>query len=443
MTNAKQLVEQIRDGKVTARSLVEQCFARIDETNADIEAWAYLDKEGALVRADALDAIRLSGRPLGALHGIPIGLKDIVDTKDMPTQCGTPLMAGRQPDTDAAIVERLLDAGAIIIGKTVTTEFAFMYPSKTHNPRNVLYSPGGSSAGSAAAVAAGHVPIAVGSQTNGSVIRPAAFCGTYGFKPTSGIISRRGLLAQSPILDQVGVFATNIEDMGLICDVIGGYDGKDSASYPWPRPRMYDGATSEALVEPNFVFFEMPYFDQLDSDARAGMMEVVDALGDRVEVLDAEKSFGSLVEAHQIIMEYQIAQNLGWTLDKDPENVSPKIADAINRGRKFSAEAFAESCQIRDETITYFKLFFRDYDAILTPSAPGPAPLFDEGTGNPIFSTIWTLCGLPCVTLPLLSTEGGLPMGVQLVGGTEEDDRLLRTANWMLNHLMNEEQPTE
>ena len=438
MTSAKQLVELISDGKVTSRALVEQSLARIDETDAEIEAWAFLDRDGALARADEMDAIRTAGRPLGALHGIPIGLKDIIDTKTMPTECGTKLMAGRQPETDAAIVERLLDAGAVIIGKTVTTEFAFMYPSKTHNPHNFAHSPGGSSAGSAAAVAAGHVPITIGSQTNGSVIRPASFCGTYGFKPTTGIISRRGLLTQSPVLDQVGVFATNLEDMGLICDVIGGYDAADPLSYPRPRPKIYEGAVSEPPIEPNFVWFEMPYFDRLHEDARAGMMEVIEALGGQVETLDAEASFGGLVEAHQIIMEYQIAENLGWALDQDPANVSPKIAESIERGRKFSDAAFAEACQMRDETISYFNSFFRDFDAILTPAAPGPAPCFEEGTGNPIFSTIWTLCGLPCVTLPLLGTEAGLPMGVQLVGGADEDDRLLRTANWMLRHLIDE-----
>ena len=438
MTSAKQLVELIRHGKVTSRALVEQSLARIEASDADIEAWAFIDPEGARARADEMDAIRASGRPLGALHGVPIGLKDIIDTKTMPTECGTVLMAGRQPDADAALVERLLDAGAVIIGKTVTTEFAFMYPSKTHNPHNLAHSPGGSSAGSAAAVAAGHVPITIGSQTNGSVIRPAAFCGTYGFKPTTGIISRRGLLSQSPVLDQVGVFATNLEDMGLICDVIGGYDAGDALSYPRPRPQMYDGAVSEPPIEPNFVFFEMPYFDTLDDDARAGMMEVVDALGGQVEIMDAEASFGGLVEAHQIIMEYQIAENLGWALEKDPAHVSTNIAESIKRGRRFNDAAFAEACEMRAQTIAYFSTFFRDYDAILTPSAPGPAPLFEDSTGNPIFSTIWTLCGLPCVTLPLLGTEAGLPMGVQLVGGAEEDDRLLRTANWMLRHLMDE-----
>ena len=378
MTSAKQLVELIRDGKVTSRALVEQSLARIEATDADIEAWAFLDPDGARARADEMDAIRGSGRPRGALHGVPIGLKDIIDTKTMPTECGTVLMAGRQPAGDAALVERLLDAGAVIIGKTVTTEFAFMYPSKTHNPHNLAHSPGGSSAGSAAAVAAGHVPITIGSQTNGSVIRPAAFCGTYGFKPTTGIISRRGLLSQSPVLDQVGVFATNLEDMGLICDVIGGYDAGDALSYPRPRPQMYDGAVSEPPIEPNFVFFEMPYFDTLDDDARAGMMEVVDALGGQVEIMDAEASFGGLVEAHQIIIEYQIAENLGWALEKDPAHVSPKIAESIERGRSFSDAAFAEACEMRAQTIAYFSTFFRDYDAILTPSAPGPAPLFED-----------------------------------------------------------------
>lgn len=435
MTSAVELVEMIRNGRVTSVDLVTEAFRRIEEEDGQLAAWAHLDKDGALARAAEMDALRQFGRPMGPLHGIPVGLKDIIDTKTMPTECGTPIMAGRQPEGDAALVERLHEAGAVIIGKTVTTEFAFMNPSVTHNPHNHDHSPGGSSAGSAAAVAAGHVPVAVGSQTNGSVIRPAAFCGTYGFKPSAGIISRRGLLQQSPVLDQVGVFANYVEDLALMTDVLGGYDASDSASFARPRPACLEGAKSEPPVPPNFVWFEMPYFDRLAADSRDGLMEVVTALGGQIEVIDAEKSFGGLVEAHTVIMEYQIAQNLGWVLDKHGDQISAKIAATIERGRKFSDEAFAEASQMRAETIAYFKTFFRDYDAILAPSAPGEAPLFTDGTGDPIFSTIWTLCGLPCITLPILASANGLPVGVQLIGNSEEDGRLLRSANWMIAHL--------
>lgn len=436
MTSAAQMVEMIRDGRLTSVGLVTEAFRRIEETDGQIQAWAHLDKEGALARAAEMDAIRQFGRPMGPLHGIPVGLKDIIDTKHMPTECGTAIMAGRQPDADAAVVERLQEAGAVIIGKTVTTEFAFMNPSVTHNPHNHDHSPGGSSAGSAAAVAAGHVPLTIGSQTNGSVIRPAAFCGTYGFKPTAGVISRRGLLRQSPVLDQVGVFGTCIEDVALLTDVLAGYDASDSASFARPRPACLAGATSEAPVAPNFVWFDMPYFDRLAEDSRAGLMEVVDALGGQIEVIDAEKSFGGLVEAHTVIMEYQIAQNLGWVLDKHESDISDKIAATIRRGRKFSDAAFVEASEIRAETMAYFATFFRDYDAILAPAAPGEAPLFADSTGDPIFSTVWTLCGLPCLTMPILTSQNGLPVGVQLIGKAEEDDRLLRSANWMITHLM-------
>ena len=435
MTSAVNMVEMIRDGKLTSVALVTEAFKRIEENDDTLRAWAYLDKDGALQRAAEMDQLRNAGKPLGRLHGIPVGLKDIVDTADMPTECGTPIMAGRQPDSDAVIVQKLREEGAVIIGKTVTTEFAFMNPSVTRNPHNQEHSPGGSSAGSAAAVAAGHVPLTVGSQTNGSVIRPASYCGTYGFKPSAGVIPRGGLLTQSPVLDQVGVFANTIEDLGLMADAIAGYDASDSASYARPRPQMLAGAQSTPPIEPNFVWFEMPYFDRLAPDAREGLDEVIAALNGHVEVIDAEESFGSLVEAHQIIMEYQIAENLGWVLDKHPDQVSEKIAASITRGRKFSAEAFAEATEIRDGTIGYFHTFFRDYDAILAPAAPGDAPLFAESTGDPIFSTVWTLCGLPCVTMPLLASERGLPVGVQLIGGPEEDDRLLRSAQWMVSHL--------
>ena len=435
MTSVAQMVEMIRDGSLTSVGLVTEAFRRIEDTDGQIRAWAYLDKDAALARAAEMDQMRQFGRAMGPLHGIPVGLKDTIDTKDMPTECGTSIMAGRQPEADAALVDRLHDAGAVIIGKTVTTEFAFMNPSVTHNPHNPEYSPGGSSAGSAAAVAAGHVPLAVGSQTNGSVIRPAAYCGSFGFKPSAGTISRHGILSQSPMLDQVGVFANSIEDMALLTDVLSGYDGRDSASFARPRPDCVAGASSTPPVEPNFVWFDMPYFDRLEEDSRAGLMEVVDALGGQVEVIDAEKSFGGLVEAHTVIMQYQIAQTLGWVLDKHESELSDAIASVIRRGRKFSDAAFTEASEMRAETMAYFATFFRDYDAIMAPSAPGSAPLFAESTGDPIFSTVWTLCGLPCVTMPILTSESGLPVGVQLIGNAEEDDRLLRSANWMIKHL--------
>lgn len=435
MTSALQMVRMIREGQVTSVQLVTACLDKIEAENDKLKAWAHFDRDAALARAGEMDEIRQTGRPMGALHGVPVGVKDIVDTRSFPTEYGTPVMAGRQPDHDARIIAQLLDAGAIIIGKTVTTPFAFLDPSETRNPHNTAFSPGGSSSGSAAAVAAGHVPIAIGSQTNGSVIRPASYCGVYGFKPTSGILPRTGVLQTSQTLDQLGVFSLYLEDAALLADVLGMYDPADMASYPRPRPNMLSGAKADVPIEPNFVWLEMPYCGKLDDDAREGMTEVIEALGAQVEVIDAAESFKDMPEAHKIIQDYEISRNLDWALRDHEDQLFDKFADMLRQGASISDEAYQEAIKFRSAMIGYFSAFFKDYDAILTPSATGQAPKFDEGTGDPIFCTYWTLCGLPCVTLPVLSSGDGMPVGVQLVGNREEDDRLMRSARWMLNKL--------
>ncbi|MEO0752921.1 MAG: amidase, partial [Pseudomonadota bacterium] len=209
--SAVEAAEGIRAGRLTSEALVAACLKRIDETDGTIKAWAWIDPDHAMAQAREADRIRRAGRGLGALHGVPVGLKDIIDTSVGPTQCGSVIHAGRQADRDARLVERLIEAGAVIMGKTTTTELAYLAPSQTTNPHNADHTPGGSSSGSAAAVAAGHVPLAVGSQTGGSVIRPASFCGTFGFKPTRGVISRAGVMSTVPSRDQMGVFARTLE----------------------------------------------------------------------------------------------------------------------------------------------------------------------------------------------------------------------------------------
>lgn len=435
MTSALEMVRMVRDGQVTSVQLVTACLDKIEAENDQLKAWAHVDRDAALARASEMDDIRLTGRPMGALHGVPVGVKDIVDTIGFPTEYGTPVMAGRQPDNDARIIAQLMDAGAIIVGKTVTTPFAFLDASETRNPHNHDFSPGGSSSGSAAAVAAGHVPIAIGSQTNGSVIRPASYCGVYGFKPTSGILPRTGVLQTSQTLDQLGVFALFLEDAALLADVLGLYDPADAASYPRPRPDMLSGAQADVPIEPNFVWLEMPYFEKLDDDAREGMTEVIDALGGQIEVIDAAQSFKDMPEAHKIIQDYEISRNLDWALRDHEDHLFDKFADMLRRGAKISAEDYQEAIEFRASMIGYFTAFFKDYDAIMTPSSTGQATKYDEGTGDPIFCTYWTLCGLPCVTLPILSSAENMPVGVQLVGSREEDDRLMRSARWMLNKL--------
>jgi len=425
----------ISSGRLSSVELVKSCLAQIEATDSTIKAWAFLDADMALAQAAECDRIRKAGLATGPLHGIPVGLKDIIDTAEMPTQRGTPIFADRQTDHSARLVERLRDAGAVIMGKTVTTEMAFVHANETRNPNDADRSPGGSSSGSAAAVAACHVPLSVGTQTNGSVIRPASFCGAFGFKPTRGVISRAGLLQTSVSLDQVGCFGRSLEDVALLTDAIGGYDQTDPVSYPRPRPDMLAGARADVLVEPEFAWFELPFNDRLAGDARDGLEAVLEILGPKVTRMEPADTLSNLVAVQARIHEYEIAKHQADVFDTHWDQISPTLQPIITRARQISKDEYEDALAVKASAEAFFANFFLDYDAIIAPSAAGEAPLFGEGTGDPIFCTLWTLAGLPCVSLPLLVGQHGLPIGVQLIGPAEKDDRLLRTARWLQKHL--------
>ena len=252
----------LSEGKITALELTEACLDRIAAEEPRVHAWAYLDPELTRAQARRCDEARQLGRPQGPLHGVPVGIKDIIDTRDMPTENGTPLHAGRRPTRDAAVVERLRAAGAVILGKTVTTELAVYHPGKTRNPHDPERTPGGSSSGSAAAVAAGMVPLAVGSQTNGSVIRPASYCGVFAFKPSHGLISRFGVLAQSRPLDHIGVFARTLEDLALIADALIGFDARDRDTRLEAAPRLLEAVRQDWPLTPDLALVKSPVWDQ-------------------------------------------------------------------------------------------------------------------------------------------------------------------------------------
>ncbi len=435
LETASELIPKLRAGEVSSEDLVRDCLAQIKTTDGAVHAWAHLDETQAMDQARALDKLRRDGRPLGGLHGIPVGIKDIIDTADMPTEYGSSIHAGHQPESDATVVAKLREAGAVIMGKTVTTEFAFMSPGKTANPHNPAHTPGGSSSGSAAAVSAGHVPLAVGSQTAGSVIRPASFCGIFGLKPSQGMISRNGVLRTSESLDQIGVFGRSLEDVALLTDALTGHDAADKASYARAKPDLSAGCRAEAPVEPNFVWFELPFADRLADDARAGFDELHEVLGDRLETLALPESLGNIIDHHRVIQQYEMRRHLAREFEDSPDQLSPFLHDILRQAGDHSDEHYAHSLAAMDSAKAFFAEVFNDYDAILTPSAAGEAPVGLAATGDPVFCTMWTFCGLPCLTLPLLNGEQGLPIGVQLVAGLEEDDRLCRSAQWLLNSL--------
>ena len=432
---ATEAVQAIASGRLSSVDLVKSCLAQIADTDASINAWAYLDPESALAQAAECDRIRKAGLGTGPLHGLPVGLKDVIDTRDMPTQRGTDIFKDRQPDKDARLVERLRESGAVIMGKTVTTELAFVHANDTRNPHNPEHSPGGSSSGSAAAVAACHLPLAVGTQTNGSVIRPASFCGTFGFKPTRGVISRSGVLKTSDSLDQVGCFGRSLEDVALLTDALAGYDQADSCSFARPRPQMRAGAQAEAPVAPDLVWFNLPFYDRLSPDAHEGMEAVLDVLGPRITRMAAADTLANLVAVQARIHEYEICQHQAAVFDANFEDLSRELQLIVARGRKISEAEYTDALAVKASAQTFFDELFVEFDAIIATCATGEAPKFGSGTGDPIFCTLWTLAGLPCVSLPLLVGDNNLPIGVQLIGPIEKDDRLLRTARWLQLHL--------
>jgi Asp-tRNA(Asn)/Glu-tRNA(Gln) amidotransferase A subunit family amidase len=353
----------------------------------------------------------------------------------MPTQRGTAIFEGRRTEDDARIVELLREAGAVIMGKTVTTELAFVHANETRNPHNPDRTPGGSSSGSAAAVAAGHVPLAVGTQTNGSVIRPASFCGTFGFKPTRGAIPRTGVLQTSNALDQIGTFARTLEDAAMLVDAISGYDQRDTESYPDARPNCLRGAREDVPVEPEIAWFNLPFNDRLSEAARDGLESVMDILGERLTRMDTASQLSELVAVQARIHEYEIAHHQADVFDGHWDQISDTLKPIIERARKIGKAEYQDALEVKASAEKFFEDFFKDYDAILAPSAAGEAVPFGSGTGDPVFCTLWTLAGLPCVSLPLLVGETGMPIGVQLIGPAHKDDRLLRTARWCQKHI--------
>ncbi len=425
---------EIREGRATSTELVTACLDRIAEVEPDVQAFAFLDPDHALNQARALDEHRAHGRPTGSLHGVPVAIKDVFDTRDYPTEFGSPIWAGRTPREDAVAVASLRAAGAVIIGKTVTAEFAYFHPGKTRNPHDKTRTPGGSSMGSAAAVAAFMAPGAIGTQTNGSTIRPAAYCGVVGFKPTHGLIPRTGALLLSRAVDHVGVFARSVEDAALLAETMIGYDPEDPDTRPIAKPHLVAAAASDPPLPPRLAFVKSAQWDQAEPVTREAFAELAEALGEAVSDVDLGQSFGRAIGLHKTVMEVEMAHNLHRDFEQGRDKFSPQLRDLVERARKVPAVDYTAALAGIAPLNATLDEVFSEYDAILTPAAPGEAPV-GEATGNPVFCTTWTYLGTPAVTLPLLRSEAGMPLGVQLVGKRGNDARLLRTANWLVKTI--------
>ena len=430
---AVALRDLIASGALTAEAATAACLKRIAETEPQLQAWAYVDGENAIAQARALDARRKAGAAVGLLHGVPVGIKDVIDTAGMPTQYGSPLAKGRVPQTDAQLVARLRAAGAVIIGKTVTTELAFLQPSGSRNPHDPARTPGGSSAGSAVAVASGQVPLAVGTQTGGSVIRPASYCGTVGFKPSFGLIGRTGVLPQSPFLDTVGGFGRTIEDVALLAQAMAGHDPQDDATDMWPVPRLQEAAGQHPPLPPLLALVNLPGVESVMADA---MSELEGALGDRVHRVDLPPAFTDAEPARRRINFAEMAKCYYSFERRGAAQLTTQMRDALEEGKQILARDYLAALDWRQVLNAGIEEMLTRCDAILCPAATGPAPLLsDNTTGSAAMSGPWTLCGVPAITLPLMCSDEGMPMGVQLIGRRGDDARLLRVASWLISRM--------
>ena len=409
----------IAAGTLTARGLADAELARVDATDPVIEAWAHLDPTHVRAEADRRDAAPRVRR--GPLHGIGIGVKDIIATADLPTQMGSPVYAGNRPREDAECIARLKRAGGYVFGKAVTTALAFLDPGKTKNPWNPHHTPGGSSSGPAAAVAAGHVTGAIGTQTNGSVIRPAAYCGVVGYKPTKDAIPFAGVHLFSETLDQLGTFTRNVADAAYLASALAGAGHVSPVPAPLRKP-------------PRLAYLDgFPWTSEVDCDAD----DTLDAAATRLRQHGAEvvavgfpAPWREAHLVHRTIMLFEAATHLAPLQDRERARLSPKLNAALDEGRRITRADYKAAMARREAAVASFTTWFDGYDAIIAPAAPGPAPEGLGSTGDPSCCTLWSLVGFPALALPIGLAGNGLPLGMQLATPAGYDDRLLSVAAW-------------
>jgi Asp-tRNA(Asn)/Glu-tRNA(Gln) amidotransferase A subunit family amidase len=411
-----EAVAAIDAGAVTARALAEAGLARIAATEPAIHAWAHLDPGAVRAAADRSDAAKTAA----PLRGIGVGVKDIIDTAGLPTQLGTPIYAGRQPARSAACVQRLEAAGAYVLGKTVTTAFAFLDAGPTCNPWDAQRTPGGSSSGSAAAVAAGHATAAIGTQTNGSVIRPASFCGVVGFKPTFGAIDFTGAHVFSETLDTLGTFTRTVADAARVAAALA--TGRRIGSEP--------AAAERAPRVAYLSTFPWVTLEPGTDDAVAAAAVALRRAGAIVTPAGYPDAWRDAHRVHRTIMLYEGARSLGAVQARHRDRISAQTNAALDEGHAVAEADYRAALAARARAIAYFEEWLAPYDAVLAPSAPGAAPKGLGWTGDPGCCTLWSLVGFPAVSLPLGLDAEGLPLGLQLAARTHADDALLGVAAW-------------
>ncbi len=436
--SATELVGKLRTGDISSVDLCKTYIKRIDKYEKDVKAWAFFDKKVLLEKAEEADDYRKSGKPIGLLHGLPVAVKDIVGTLDMPTECGTVFRKKMSSSQDAEVVNLLKTAGAIIMGKTETAELAYIHPAKTRNPHDYTRTPGGSSSGSAAAIAAHMTHLSIGSQTGGSIIRPASYCGVVGYKPSYGLISRSGVLKTSEKLDTIGVFGKTVEDVALLAKTLIKKDLYDPATIHFAADDMLEVCKKGPIFEPKFIFYKTDKWKNIDKESQKAFEFLIKNFKKNIEVFDTPSYFKDIPKYHQIIHETDLANNFQVYYKKDKNKLSKEMRDAIGRGMKYSAKEYTDAIDFMKQSYESYKEVFEDYHGVITPSSSGVADKGLTSTGSADFQKIWTYLGLPTISLPLLTGENNLPLGVQLVGNKLDDLRFLGTANWLQKNCKDE-----
>ena len=432
--SAVDSAREIAAGQLTSEQLVSASLARIEAREPEVLAWVHIDPNAALEQAKARDEERSNGKVLGPLHGVPVGLKDIIDTADMPTENGSDLFAGRMPEYDATVARLLRKAGAVILGKTVTTEFALSGARATRNPHDLERTPGGSSSGSAAAVADDMIPLALGSQTGGSMLRPASFCGIHGFKPSFGAISRAGVFILSRRLDHIGLYARNLKDLALAGDVLMVNDS-DDPEMCYHADWLLSDALAKTLTEtPRLAVFKGPPWDFVENGISAIFQNIVRQLGGDIQEVIIPPVVEDALSVHATIMNASATANPGRYLEH-ADKLLPETVKRISAGLEISAADYVGAIDKAEAIRLALDQILEKYDALITLAAPGEAPLGLQSTGNPVFQKIWTLTGMPTISLPLMKGPCDMPIGLQIIGRRGHDTKLFRVAQWVEDKL--------
>ena len=426
--SAVNALEMMQKGEITSEEYVTAFLDHIKNREPDVGAWIFLDPEMALQQAREADK-RRRDKSSGKLNGLPIGIKDIIDTKDMPTENGSLIHKDRRPPEDAHLVKLLRDAGAVIMGKCVTTEFALSAPGKTKNPKDLECTPGGSSSGSAAAVSDYMIPLAIGSQTGGSVLRPASFTGILGLKPTFGTISRSGMSPISERLDHPGIYANSIDDIRLVASVILSYDKKDL-----DMDSNYSFRNASNLKKPlKFAFIKGPVWGSGDQDMQEKIKQFVDNSNLEIASVELGDDFIEAARCHEIIMNGSISRSLANYYENNKSKLHPFTIARFEAGKSVSTNSYIDAIEKAKKMKQTLSEIFLKFDAIITPAAPGQAPRDLMNTGNAIFNGYWTMLGVPAISLPLLEGKDGLPIGIQVITSWNKEAELLDISKIILN----------